>query len=80
MLWNYLMMMVVWKFALVLVVGNIVVLKFSDTMFEMMLFMVEIVVEFLFLGVFNVIIGDCEIGWVFVEYLIFVMVLIIGLV
>lgn len=56
-LWNYLLLMVVWKFGLVLVGGNIVVLKLLEYMLLSILKLGELFVEIFFVGVVNIVYG-----------------------
>lgn len=57
-LWNFLLMIGMWKVMLVLVVGCLIVIKFLEITLLMMLCVVELVSEVgIFDGVFNVVIG-----------------------
>lgn len=80
-LWNFLMMLFLNKFGLVLLIGNIVVVKFVDMMLFMMFVLVEILIEVGFLfGVFNVVIGiGLVVGEVLVMHLFVRKVVFIGL-
>ena len=60
--WNYPAMMGVWKWAPALAAGNTMVLKPSDTTPASMVWMAELMAEFLPAGVFNVVLGDRETG------------------
>ena len=66
--WNYPMMMAVWKWAPALAAGNTMVLKPSDTTPASILFMAELMSEFLPAGVFNVICGDRDTGRALVDH------------
>lgn len=67
--WNFLLLMLVWKVVLVFVMGNIVVLKFVEYMFLMVIFFVDICCQVgLFKGVVNIVIGDGIVGEKIVIY------------
>lgn len=82
MLWNFLMVMVLWKVGVVLVVGNVVVFKLFELMLYLVIWLVELVIEVgVLLGFFNVVQGDgCIMGDVFMWYLLIFKMIFIGLI
>lgn len=68
--WNLLFYLFSWKIVLVIVVGNIVVVKFLEVMFMMVYLLGEICQEVgLFVGVFNILYGyGYCLGVVFISY------------
>lgn len=80
-LWNFLLMIVVWKLVFVFVVGCMIVLKLLLEMLFIVLCFVEFVCEVgVLFGVFNVVMGGCVCGVVFVSYLLIVKILFMGLI
>lgn len=81
-LWNFLLMIGMWKVMLVLVVGCLIVIKFLEIMLLMMLCVVELVSEVgIFDGVFNVVIGlGVVCGVVLMLYFYVVKISFIGLI
>lgn len=79
-LWNFLLLMFVWKIGLVLVVGCFVVVKLVFEISLIVLCVVELVSQVgIFVGVFNVVFGGgCEVGELLGCYLDVVMVSFIG--
>lgn len=78
-LWNFLMLMVVWKLVLVLVVGNCVVFKFVEQILVLILVLMEVIGDLLFKGVFNVVNGfGVEVGKLLVFNLCIVKIVFIG--
>lgn len=81
-LWNFLLMIGMWKVMLVLAVGCLIVIKFLEIMLLMMLCVVELVSEVgIFDGVFNVVIGlGVVCGAVLMLYFYVVKISFIGLI
>lgn len=79
MLWNFLMVMIVWKFVFVFVVGCVVVLKLFEFMLLIEYVLFDIVIEVgVLVGVVNVVNGDVEIGVVLIVYLLIDKILFMG--
>lgn len=80
MFWNFLLVLVVNKFGLVLVMGNMMVLKFVLIMFLIMLLLGELCGVILFVGVVNVICDENDLGVWLIVYFDVVKVVFIGLI
>lgn len=80
-LWNFFLMLLIWKIVLVLVMGNIVVLKSVIYIRLLVFLLVEVCAEVgLLFGVFNVVIGSGVMGSMLVEYFLVDKVVFIGLI
>lgn len=79
--WNFFLMLLIWKIVLVLVMGNIVVLKSVIYIRLLVFLLVEVCAEVgLLFGVFNVVIGSGVMGSMLVEYFLVDKVVFIGLI
>lgn len=77
---NYLFMFCGGKVVVFLVVGNVVIIKLQVQVFLFVQCLVEIVYGLMFKGIFNVLLGDLEVGVGLVEYFGVVKVMFIGFV
>lgn len=77
-LWNFFVFMVIQKFGLVLLIGNMFVFKLLLFILLMMLCFVEFIVDVFLVGVFNVIIGGDQFGLLMIFYFVVVKVSFIG--